>query len=158
MDRIILLTLKAEIVKELENLERLSDELGAIKSKNTPVYLRSKGSILHDFYNCCERIFKKVAFEMNGSLDESDRWHKALLYKMTINIDGIRPALISNSLAGQLHDYLSFRYLFRNIYGFELKKDKIDFLIKKHRQVTNDFIIELKEFLLFLDNQIQKEG
>ncbi len=36
-------------------------------------------------------------------------------------IKDTRPAVISEELAADLDEYLSFRHVFRNIYGFELK-------------------------------------
>jgi hypothetical protein len=69
---------------------------------------RSIGSILHDFYNLAERTFKKVAMDINGSYEDSERWHKALLFKMTVPIKGVRPALISEELAADLDEYFLF--------------------------------------------------
>lgn len=50
---------------------------------------------------------------------------------MTIPIKQIRPAVISEELAAGLDEYLSFRHVFSNIYGFELKGDRIDYLASK---------------------------
>lgn len=48
---------------------------------------------------------------------------------MTIEIKGIRPPVISKELAAELDEYLSFRHLFRNIYGFELESKRLENLI-----------------------------
>ncbi|MDI6753961.1 MAG: hypothetical protein QME78_06155 [Thermodesulfobacteriota bacterium] len=136
--------------KELQNLQELRAELERVKPERDIVFQRSKGSILHDFYNCCERIFKKIAIELNDGYDDSEQWHKSLLYRMTISIEGLRPRVISDELAADLDEYSAFRHLFRNIYGFELKGDRIDHLVGKFEKVVERFRKEIEEFLAFL--------
>ena len=46
------------IEQELNNIIQLGQELKKYKDKNSQLYRRAKGSVLHDFYNSCERIFK----------------------------------------------------------------------------------------------------
>lgn len=144
----------AEIEKELQNLQELGAELETVKPEKSVVSKRSKGSILHDFYNCCERIFKKIAIELNSGYEESEKWHKSLLYRMTIPIEGIRPRVISDELAAELDEFLAFRHLFRNIYGFELKGDRIDYLAEKFERVAERVQKETKEFLGFLRKEL----
>lgn len=156
MDKDTIRGVLSEIRKELENLDELRKEMKKIKSKKAIIYRRSMGSILHDFYNCCERIFKKIAIEINGGYEDTEKWHKALLFKMTIQIKDTRPAVISETLAAELDEYLSFRHVFRNIYGFELKGKRIVHLAEKLDRVTQRFIKEIKTFLLFLERQLKK--
>lgn len=125
-----------------------------VKGQDSIIFRRSIGSILHDFYNLAERIFKKVAMDINGGYEDSERWHKALLFKMTVPIKGVRPALISEELAADLDEYLSFRHLFRNIYGFELKGDRITYLARKFDFVAKKFFNEIKKFLALLENEL----
>lgn len=146
----------SEIRKEIENLEELRNEMNEIKSETSVIFRRSMGSILHDFYNCCERIFKKIAAEINGGYEDSEKWHKALLYKMTIPVKDIRPVVISEELAADLDEFLSFRHVFRNIYGFELKGERIGYLAGRFDKVAGRFISEIKKFLSFLNAEIEQ--
>lgn len=150
----ILFGIVAEIEKELQNLQELRAEFEKVKPEKEIVFKRSKGSILHDFYNCCERIFKKIAIELNSGYEESEKWHKSLLYRMTIPIEGVRPRVISDELAADLDEFLAFRHLFRNIYGFELKGDRIDYLAEKFEGVAEKFKKEIGEFLVFLRKEL----
>ena len=84
-DRLTVLAIASEIEREIENLKELQSELRSIRDKSDIIYTRAKGSILHDFYNCCERIFKRIAIDINEGYEETERWHKALLYRMTSN-------------------------------------------------------------------------
>lgn len=140
-----LFDLESLIEKELSNIEILKEEIKPYifdtKMK------RLKGSILHDFYNTCERIFKWIAKDINGDFNPSEQWHKELLFRMTIKITDVRPAVISEELAADLNDFLQFRHLFRNIYGFELKSDLLDRLVDKFDQTALRFIEEIRKFL-----------
>ena len=155
MDRNILIGLSSEIEKELDNLNELRKEMKEIKSESI-ILRRSMGSILHDFYNCCERIFKKIAFDINGGYEDTEKWHKSLLVKMTIPIKRVRPPVISEELAAELDEYLSFRHVFRNIYGFELKGERIGYLARKFDKIADRFIKEIKIFLALLDKELKK--
>lgn len=153
-DKLALLEIISHIEGELQNIKKLKSELNSIKNKKGVIYKRSKGSILHDFYNYCERIFKKIAIELNQGYEETEKWHKTLLYRMTIPIKGIRPHVISEELAADLDEYLAFRHLFRNIYGFELKGDRIDRLAEKFESVSKKFVEEMKKFLGYLQKEL----
>jgi hypothetical protein len=64
--------------------------------------------------------------ELSG--DEQKQSHKALLHRMTVPLGDLRPALLSPELAADLDDYLSFRHMFRNTYGFELRGERVMYL------------------------------
>lgn len=139
---------RIQIEEELKNIETLERELKegiAVRKKSNN--RRQIGSILHDFYNCCERIFRKISTDINGGFEQRENWHKELLYRMTISMGDIRPAVLSKRLAAELDEYLSFRHLFRNIYGFELENDRLDRLVAKFEPVTSSFRKEITEFL-----------
>jgi len=138
--------LKNFIERELKNINSLKLELESCKG-NSHTIRRAKGSILHDFYNGVERIFELITENINGKTTLNGQWHKRLLYQMTAEIKDIRPIVISNNLAAELDEYLSFRHLFRNIYGFELDSNRLDVLIEKFPSVISKFENEMKEFI-----------
>lgn len=107
--------IKALIEEELKNIELLGEELKKYQKQNSRLYRRAKGSILHDFYNACERIFKIIIRVIDGDKAELVRWHKAILNQMTLEIKGVRPSVISKKLAAELDDYLNFRNTFLEI-------------------------------------------
>lgn len=137
--------IKELIAVEISNIDRLKEEL-KLYADNAEAR-RAKGSILHDFYNICERIFKLVAKEINGNFEAGEHWHKQLLYRMTLELKDIRPAVISKELAASLDEFLTFRHLFRNIYGFELMGDRLDRMVQKFLTTADHFKKEMEDFV-----------
>ncbi|MBN2073522.1 MAG: hypothetical protein JW770_06230 [Actinobacteria bacterium] len=134
------------VIEELNNIKKLRSELSECDG-NSYSLRRAKGSILHDFYNVCERIFELIAREIDGGITAGEQWHKKLLYQMTIKINNTRPPVISKKLAAELDEYLAFRHLFRNIYGFELESERLDRLVEKFSGVISLFSKEINAFL-----------
>ena len=60
--------LAAEIEHELQGLDALRDELAAAPPSDDTFALRARGSVLHDFYGGVERIFVRIAEELNGGV------------------------------------------------------------------------------------------
>ncbi|MEP9411511.1 MAG: hypothetical protein HRF42_08910 [Candidatus Brocadia sp.] len=139
--------LKSDVKHELQNLEKLMDELKFTNIGHDISSRRIVGSILHDSYNCCERIFRLIVGEINGAIPVGFEWHRQLLNKVTHEVEGLRPPVISEQMASDLEEYLEFRHVFRNIYGFELLGDRIIRLKERHSQVFGSFIKEIMSFI-----------
>lgn len=138
------------IRRELRNCAALRAE--ADEELRKPVRSpRVLGSIMHDFYNCCERVFRRIGAEINGASYGGDAWHKELLFRMTVAVPEVRPRVISDDLAADLDEFLSFRHVFRNIYGFELKGDRVTRLGSRLDGVARRFETEIEAFLTSLD-------
>lgn len=144
--------LKSDIKHELQCLEKLIAELKSTRVENDISTRRIIGSILHDSYNCCERIFRLIVGEINGAIPFGYEWHRQLLNKVTHEVEGIRPSVISKKMASDLEEYLEFRHVFRNIYGFELLGDRIVHLKERHSVVFGQFMNEIGKFLDTLSN------
>jgi predicted nucleotidyltransferase len=120
--------MKQRIADELRALERVAEQLQQLLAQMpespTFVELRATGSILHDFYSGIERIFERIAVTLDGGLPEGERWHQLLLRQMEEETK-VRSAVIDKELSARLLEYLKFRHRFRNIYGSELRWDKL---------------------------------
>jgi hypothetical protein len=142
--------LKELVDIELSNLERLSKEtnelLSRSKEKKNSVEVRAAGSIIHDFYSGIEKIFERIATVIDGHVPFGMNWHTSLLLQMGKTVEGIRSPVISNKLISKLKEFLRFRHLFRRLYGFELKWERIKPLFIELEDVLSDFKKEIIEF------------
>lgn len=92
---------------------------------------------------------------MDGDFPSGHDWHDQLLSQMALEVEGIRPKVISNELQDQLKEFLRFRHLFRNIYGFVLKWEKMQPLVQEMPNVLKRFTSELSLLFEFLDEMIE---
>jgi hypothetical protein len=155
--------LAASVREERDRLARVVQETaGALKrlsSSRVPstLELRGLGDVLHDFYTGAERIFAKIAPELNGGVPAGLSWHHELLGNMTLELPGIRPAVIRRETARALEEFLRFRHLFRNVYGFELEWPRLRALARRVPKAWRLLRADVKRFLSFLDATARAE-
>jgi hypothetical protein len=147
----VLVRLRKEIETELADLERLRLEHDGAPRGTTDVYaLRARASILHDFYGGVERIFLRIARELNGGVPASEYWHRDLLLDMTLELESVRPAVITKELHDRLSAFLRFRHLFRNVHGFATDAERLEHLDAGFDAVFGQFRTEISAFLEWL--------
>ncbi len=111
-----------ELVKIEDTLARIQRGLEKLKVVHVDVAEFIENTIATDLaniYSGIERIFERIANEVDGSLPRGSRWHKNLLEQMTRQRPE-RPPVISDNTALQLEKLLNFRHKVNNIYGKEL--------------------------------------
>ena len=150
--------LRAEIESELETLAALEVEFADRPREPTSYALRARGSILHDFYNAIERIFTRIARELNGGIPRGEEWHRQLLDDMKLDIPGVRPAVIDGDLARALGEYLRFRHVFRNVYGTVLDARRLAPLEDGLPEALAAFRRQTRTFLCWMVDGGQGQG
>ena len=114
-DELFLRRVGAEILAELDRISTLMSEYADFIKKYSGrmdvSLLRVKASYMADFYMGAEKIFRIIVEELNGGVPRGETWHKRLLHTMTLEIKGVRPAVISNELYQDLLEFLGFRHV-----------------------------------------------
>lgn len=150
-NRTLLLRLRREIENELSSLKQLeSEHLALPVDAESGLEMRGRASILHDFYTGAERVFVRIAEELDGGIPRSEQWHRQLLTDMTLDIPHVRPPVISAELEARLLEFLRFRHLFRNLYGFVLDPQRIAALERGLAPCMSRFQSEVHSFLDWL--------
>ena len=144
------LLLKADIDREMAQIERLLDEsrsdlsgVGGIPSR---LEVRGVASVLHDFYSGVERVFERIAVELDEELPRGGDWHSQLLNRMEEDVEGVRPRVLTSGMAERLRPFLRFRHLFRNIYGGQLRWERSTELLQEADEVWPLFKQQTEEF------------
>jgi len=148
-DEIVVRRIVSEINAELSNILRLRDEYNEFINQYKTVdkyLLRVKASYLADFYMGIERIFQIIATEIDGGIPQGEEWHKRLLLNMTIEIEGVRPSVISSDLYDSLRPFLGFRHVVRQAYGFQLDEAKLEELAASFENTIRNFSDEVTKF------------
>jgi hypothetical protein len=83
---------------------------------------------LHHGYGAIESVLERVARSIEGSLPVGRDWHVALLENMSLDIEGIRPRVISDESLRLLRGLLAFRHFFRHAYAVSLEGPRLEAL------------------------------
>ena len=105
--------------------------------------------LLENYYTCAESIFLRISQYFENRLEPA-RWHADLLQKMTLDIEGVRPRAVDLQDLPALRELLRFRHFKRNYFDLDYDWDRIEFLVKKVRQVHPGLGQSLDRFEGFL--------
>jgi hypothetical protein len=106
---------------------------------------------LQSFYTGLEKIFEQIAREVDGYLEtKSEQWHKTLLEQMTIEIPGVRAAVIDQQTYDALKKCLAFRHVVRSHYSHRLEPEQIAANFQTLKGCYEPVNQQLREFCRFL--------
>ncbi len=146
----ILKNLQIKVEDELARFEHLLSELQeALKDDYVRFRARICAGILDDFYMGVEKIFKEIADKIDLQIPQGKDWHKKLLLQMKIETE-TRPAVIDEVIYIKIEEYLRFRHMNRNVYGFYFDWDKMSYLVYG----LEDVVYGLKKALNIWFNQM----
>ena len=148
-EEVLVRRLAAETASELATMAALSEEFTNAPQGSDTYSVRARGSILHDFYNGVERVFLRIARELNGGVprDGGEQWHRNLIGDMALEIPEVRPAVVDSSLANVFGEYLRFRHVFRNVYGGVLDTQRMASLEQRLPQTLAEFRQQVDAFV-----------
>jgi hypothetical protein len=106
-------------VEELHQLDLSRGDAGA---------LARAAVALHHGYGAIESALERVARSIEGSLPTGRDWLVALLENMSLEIEGVRPRLLSEESLRLLRGLLAFRHFFRHAYAVSLEAPRLDAL------------------------------
>jgi hypothetical protein len=90
---------------------------------------------LHNLYNACEDLLKLVASAFENQVDDQAGWHRGLVQRMSLTIEGVRPALISAEALPPLQELRSFRHFFRHAYNTPISVPRLLLVLDEARAV-----------------------
>jgi len=154
--------LKSEMAKGMAVMERLGKYLivyqkEKITEKQPSIeeaMVVSQG--ISNYYTCAETIFLRISRFFENHLPR-ERWHQTLLEKMVLEIDGIRPRVISDSVYSALLELLKFRHFSRYYFDLDYDWDKLNYLLKKFNALHDPLHKDLMRFNDFISQIIQAE-
>jgi len=110
----------AELQSDLEAVEKVAEETqNALKEKKGPLSnleLAGIAHLLENFYTAIEDVLLRIASRVDKSLPTGEKWHKDLLFRMTLRIPAIRPPVLDRRLYEVLDEYRRFRHRSRHVY------------------------------------------
>ncbi|ASC71096.1 hypothetical protein XM38_020460 [Halomicronema hongdechloris C2206] len=147
--------LALDIETELAKLARLEQAIAAVQAEiaadpeRASLFYENLALKLHNFYTGCEKILCLVAVELNGGVPSGADWHKRLLERMGQAREG-RAAVLEAETTRQLQEFLGFRHIVRNLYGFELDTQRVAALVANYPAVWAAVRRDVQRFVQWL--------
>lgn len=155
-------TLKAELKADAVELVQLYSKYERMHQKLFRVvpdefdYAALAYTIVN-LYNLLENYFLRIAKTFENNLDPTS-WHKHLLQRMSLDIEGLRPAFFTPQDYPFFDKLRAFRHIFRHIYQRELNVAQLLELdqtvpdgIKRFQQLHQLYLDKLDQMITRLD-------
>ena len=110
---------------------------------------------LHNLFSAYEDLFKMIAKFFENQLEDFTKYHTGLLKRMLIQIEGVRPNLLSESSYKILDELRGFRHVFRHAYGYELDAERVVKLAEKSLKLKEIFLKDFESFKLNLISSLK---
>jgi len=117
--------LKSEIAGQITDIDKIYQAIEDRKRCRNKLELESLCLWLHNLYCAFEDLLKIVAKAFENNIMDEERYHIALLKRMTVDIKGVRPALIGTKTFHLMDELRSFRHKIRHMYVFDIDKEKM---------------------------------
>jgi hypothetical protein len=136
VDPVQLSTLIAQIEDQLSRIAAVYQTVEARASalrQDEVVTIEGMAYQLHNLYNACEDLLKLVATSFENHIDDQSDWHRGLVQRMSLNIAGVRPALLSSDVLPHLNQLRAFRHFFRHAYNTPLSLPRLQLVLDDAR-------------------------
>lgn len=143
--------LKAAIKAQQGEIEKTFARIEERKGKGNTVYIESLAYQLHNLYCAFEDLFKIIADFFENRIENGAKYHRELLWRMRLRIEGIRPALLSEGTYRLLDSLRAFRHFFRHAYAYELDPRKVALVVEDAMTLRELYPRDIERFLAQLE-------
>jgi hypothetical protein len=155
---VVIRKLRAELVLDMKRLSEL-----ATKNRKAVERVASGpaeeldyaalGYTIHNIFNLIENYTTRIAKVFENQIDPGT-WHRDLIHRMQLDIEGVRPALWDGDLAGKVDELRRFRHAFRNMYAQDLDPRRVALVQENVPETVRDFGLAHDRFLDMIDVMI----
>ena len=139
--------LRASIKAQGTEIERIFERIEERRRGEGEANLESLAYQLHNLYCAFEDLLKIVADFFENHIDDSAHYHSALLWRMKMPIEGVRPALLSETSYKLLDSLRAFRHVFRHAYSYELDPKKLALVVEDALKLRRLYQGDIDRFL-----------
>ncbi|MFC1595739.1 hypothetical protein ACFL4D_00440 [Candidatus Margulisiibacteriota bacterium] len=155
-NKLELKTLQAELGESLALVKDWEKNYELISVKITQIApdqfdYAGLGYTIHNLYNAMENSFYRIARHFENNIDKT-MFHKDLLRRMAIEINDVRPSIISKETYLLIDELRAFRHAYRHIYENGLDTEKLLGISAKVPAALSGYYRDLAGFTDFLNN------
>jgi len=102
-------------------------------------------------YTALESVLERVARTLEGGPPTGDDWHRTLLHNASLDIPGVRPAVLNPASIAAADEARRFRHFLRHAYAAELDAGRLLALAGKWLNATEGMSSDLDRIAQFLE-------
>ena len=140
---------RAKIERVISSITELLQEIEVAIPRHRKFFEELTAKKLVEVYNGIDRIFERIAREVDMHTPKGNQWHNNLLKQMAER-QPERPPVVSQETLPRLKELLDFRHKVNNIYGNELIYEKAEEHAKPIEELFATVSEELDTFIAFL--------
>ena len=140
---------RTKIDRTIGSIMELLQEIEVATPHHRKFFEELTAKKLAEVYSGIERIFERIANEIDKQLSKGERWHTDLLTQMAERSPE-RPPVISEGTQQRLEQLLRFRHKVNNIYGDELIYEKAEAHATSITELFTSVSEDLDTFISFL--------
>jgi hypothetical protein len=129
MDAIALQTLRQEILDDCRVAVEASRKAHDRYGRQDEVGYEACAHQLARMFNVIEQMALRVVKVFENNIDDEQGWHSALLKRLALRIEGVRPALFPTELKLPLAELKAFRHVVVHAYDLELDPAKLQLVL-----------------------------
>lgn len=81
------------------------------------------------FYNVFEKMLERICQEFENHFEKQGDYHERLIKRLSLNLEGIRPAFIPQEQLTDVRELKGFRHVVRHAYDLRLRSDRLAELV-----------------------------
>ena len=116
---------RKKIERTVRGIANALQDIEIIAANHKKYVEKTIASDIAEVYSGIERIFERIAREVDMQMPRGSRWHNDLLEQMAER-QPERPPVISSNTLPKLKELLNFRHKVNNIYRYELIYEKAE--------------------------------
>jgi hypothetical protein len=128
--RAVRLRLAAELAGERASLRRLASSIAELKAPATeaPAVMRTLALAfqLERFYTAVESVLSRILRTVDGDVPVGPDSHVEILLAASVEVEGLRPAVLPEDAMTPLRELLGFRHYARHGYDVAPQAERID--------------------------------
>ncbi|MYG00257.1 hypothetical protein F4212_14155 [Candidatus Poribacteria bacterium] len=140
---------QTKIARTVRGIENALQDIDVIAENHRKYIEKTIASDLVEIYCGIERIFERIAREVDKHIPSGSKWHSDLLMQMAEHREK-RPPVISQRTTRRLKRLLKFRHRMNHIYRYELIYEKAEKHAKRVSKLFDNVTEELETFIAYL--------
>ena len=146
-------TLRSELRALLDRVQELDGKLQGYTAQSPQpealpeTVLITVSYLLSGIYSCLEDQFRKIATVFENRVENPASWHRELLERMQIEVEGVRPRVLNRPAFRLLNELRGFRHVFRSSYSFELDEERVRLVLRRWEKGKTTVLKDIHSFI-----------